>query len=57
MKVNGKSASPSGHALRECNRCKRIKVPEGGVETSPGKWKCVDCWRGVSPAKTKGGFK
>ena len=57
MKVNGKSATPSNHAMRECSRCKRIKVPEGGVETSPGKWKCVDCWRGVSPNKVKTGIK
>ena len=43
--------------MRLCFKCNRERVPEGGVDVGPGKWKCVDCWRGVSPAKIKPGIK
>lgn len=31
--------------LRQCPRCDQMRDVEGGVELSPGKWRCADCWR------------
>lgn len=30
--------------FKMCSRCKRDRAPEGGIEMSPGRWFCVDCW-------------
>lgn len=38
--------------LRLCFKCKQEKVPEGGVDVGPGKWKCAECWRGVHNRRT-----
>jgi|DEB0MinimDraft_3_1074331.scaffolds.fasta_scaffold55565_4 hypothetical protein len=54
---NGGKQPKSSSAMRLCFKCNRERVPEGGVDVGPGKWKCVDCWRGVSPAKIKSGIK
>ena len=32
------------HSRRTCDRCGELKTPEGGVQMSPQKWYCVDCW-------------
>lgn len=35
----------SSGQFRFCNgKCQSEKPPEGGVETSPGKWRCGACW-------------
>lgn len=35
-----------------CSKCGDKKDPAGGIEMSPGKWRCVSCWRGFQ-AKRK----
>lgn len=35
-----------------CTKCGKDKDPAGGIEMSPGKWRCVTCWRGFQ-AKRK----
>jgi hypothetical protein len=42
-----------GSVMRDCFKCKRVRIPEGGIETAPGKWKCADCWRGFRAKVTK----
>lgn len=32
------------HKLKECNKCNEIKPPEGGIQMSPNKWYCANCW-------------
>ena len=34
--------------LRECFKCGQKREQTGGVEMSPGKWRCASCWRGFS---------
>jgi hypothetical protein len=29
-------------------KCQSEKPPEGGVEVSPGKWRCGACWIGMA---------
>ena len=52
MKGDEASSALKGSVMRECCKCKRDRIPEGGIETGPGKWKCVYCWR-ASTFKTK----
>jgi hypothetical protein len=32
------------HQLKECNKCKEVRPPEGGIQMSPNKWYCANCW-------------
>jgi len=39
---------------RECDKCRKTKPPEGGIEMSPTKWVCYGCWvqrRRTAPRK------
>jgi hypothetical protein len=39
------SALRSSGQFRFCaGKCQTEKPPEGGIETSPGKWRCGACW-------------
>lgn len=39
--------------LRLCAKCARQRVPEGGVETRPGRWICAACWAAFTQRKAK----
>jgi hypothetical protein len=40
-----RSTLRSSGQFRFCTgKCQSEKPPEGGVETSPGKWRCGACW-------------
>ncbi len=32
------------HRFRDCDKCKKAKPPEGGVQMNPTKWLCAQCW-------------
>ena len=35
--------------FRFCSgKCQEVRPPEGGVELTPGKWRCVSCWIEIS---------
>jgi len=38
---------PSGPAVRECSApaCSGLKPADGGIQLSPVRWMCADCWR------------
>jgi hypothetical protein len=39
------AALKSSGAFRFCTgRCQDTRPPEGGVELSPGRWRCGACW-------------
>lgn len=38
--------------FKHCTKCAKPRDPAGGIEMSPGKWRCVSCWRGFQ-AKRK----
>jgi hypothetical protein len=32
------------HKFKQCSHCNESRPPEGGVELSPGRWECANCW-------------
>lgn len=30
--------------LRVCDKCDELSAPEGGVQVSPKRWLCANCW-------------
>ena len=40
-------------AMRECSKCGELRDPHGGIEMSPGKWRCATCWRLFNSIKKK----
>lgn len=32
------------HPLRKCDKCNEQRAPEGGIQMSPTRWYCADCW-------------
>lgn len=42
QKLDGSRSS--SRPLRECPKCGNMREREGGVELSPGKWRCRSCW-------------
>lgn len=38
--------------LKVCSKCGEKREQSGGIEMSPGKWRCALCWRGFN-AKRK----
>jgi len=32
------------HKLKTCDKCKEVRPPEGGIQMSPNKWHCANCW-------------
>jgi hypothetical protein len=43
--VNVLSPLKGSNHYRFCNgKCQADRPQEGGVEMSPGKWRCVACW-------------
>jgi hypothetical protein len=31
--------------MKLCTDCKRDRLPDGGVQMSPTRWICAQCWR------------
>ena len=32
------------HKYKRCKKCDQDRPPEGGIEMSPTRWLCVNCW-------------
>lgn len=41
-------SSKHAHQMRECSKCLKQKDPGGGIQMSPTKWRCSECWRGFT---------
>lgn len=41
------------YSLRNCSKCGESRDPHGGIEMSPGKWRCASCWRLFNSIKKK----
>ena len=35
---------PNMHKFKQCAKCEENKPPEGGIQMSPNKWYCANCW-------------
>jgi hypothetical protein len=42
LTLNG--SQPHLHPMRKCDKCEKLKAPEGGIQMSPSKWHCAECW-------------
>jgi hypothetical protein len=51
--VNTLGVLKGSNHYRFCDgKCQTERPQEGGVETSPGKWRCVTCWIELSRRRT-----
>lgn len=41
------------HTYKTCSKCEQQRIPEGGIELSPGKWICAACWAKRASRKYK----
>ena len=47
--TNRESPLRGSSQFRFCTgKCQDSRPPEGGVELTPGKWRCVNCWIEIS---------
>jgi hypothetical protein len=44
-------STKSSEPFKECSKCGVRKDPKGGIEMTPGKWRCATCWRGFALRK------
>lgn len=44
-------STKNSQPLKECSKCGGKKEPAGGIQMSPGKWRCSSCWIGFSLRK------
>ena len=52
LRLNGTANRPV-HQLKTCSKCEQERVPEGGIETGPGRWVCAICWTRKASARRK----
>lgn len=51
--INLSGRIPPAHKFKHCDGCDKDRAPEGGIELSPGKWRCYSCWTRRTVSGTK----